>query len=366
MNLLFTISAGVFFTIFLFNWFLPYVTPKNVQFGIRVPRENESNPIFNKMRTRYHVRLAIGSLMIGGSLLILPLFIGEISLTLFSIIAEVPFVYLNYYVIFRELGSIKEKEKWYEGPTEKDSVFYSQDSITVNSVLSIFFLIPAISMIAVSSLVGVYIYASLPAMIPKLLSKESLIPKTFLSVFYLVAIATVLTVGIFVYGYAVSHTRQEIDSSRPAVTFLQQERFKTYYQDILYLHASLIGVMLFTASLIRWGIIKDTFGLAPLYAPILLGAGITIAGPMMMGQMGSRLFRNLPQIENSGASNLNDDRQWKGGILYYNKQDPSVLVGNRFGIGWTFNLANPKSWIILTAILIMVTVDLVLILKSLV
>jgi uncharacterized membrane protein len=29
------------------------------------------------------------------------------------------------------------------------------------------------------------------------------------------------------------------------------------------------------------------------------------------------------------------------GLLYLNRDDPAVMVGSRFGVGWTFNLGNP-------------------------
>jgi uncharacterized membrane protein len=44
------------------------------------------------------------------------------------------------------------------------------------------------------------------------------------------------------------------------------------------------------------------------------------------------------------------DRFWKGGLLYVNRDDPALMVGARLGVGWTFNLANPAAWLLLSAI----------------
>jgi len=38
---------------------------------------------------------------------------------------------------------------------------------------------------------------------------------------------------------------------------------------------------------------------------------------------------------------------WKGGILYYNPNDPVIFVGRRDGAGFTLNLGNPWSWAVL-------------------
>jgi uncharacterized membrane protein len=38
---------------------------------------------------------------------------------------------------------------------------------------------------------------------------------------------------------------------------------------------------------------------------------------------------------------------WKGGILYYNPNDPAIFVGRRDGAGFTLNMGNPWSWVVL-------------------
>ncbi len=40
-----------------------------------------------------------------------------------------------------------------------------------------------------------------------------------------------------------------------------------------------------------------------------------------------------------------DSRHWIGGLIYYNRDDPSPLVEKRVGIGWTFNFAQPIVWV---------------------
>ncbi|MEA0556262.1 DUF5808 domain-containing protein [Lysinibacillus irui] len=47
----------------------------------------------------------------------------------------------------------------------------------------------------------------------------------------------------------------------------------------------------------------------------------------------------------SQVMDVDEDRYWKGGLIYINRQDPSVFVEKRFGVGWTMNLANPRGYI---------------------
>jgi uncharacterized membrane protein len=41
------------------------------------------------------------------------------------------------------------------------------------------------------------------------------------------------------------------------------------------------------------------------------------------------------------------DRCWKGGLIYYNPDDPALWVEKRFGVGWTTNFGHPGAWFIL-------------------
>ena len=38
------------------------------------------------------------------------------------------------------------------------------------------------------------------------------------------------------------------------------------------------------------------------------------------------------------------------GLIYVNRDDAALILGARFGAGWTFNLANPGAWLLISAI----------------
>lgn len=48
-----------------------------------------------------------------------------------------------------------------------------------------------------------------------------------------------------------------------------------------------------------------------------------------------------------------EDRYWRGDVFYYNRDNPALLVPKRIGIGMTFNMARPLSWVILGAIVLL-------------
>lgn len=51
------------------------------------------------------------------------------------------------------------------------------------------------------------------------------------------------------------------------------------------------------------------------------------------------------------AAPVADDRYWKAGLIYVNRNDPSLVVPKRFGIGYTLNFGNRWAWVTLALLL---------------
>jgi uncharacterized membrane protein len=54
------------------------------------------------------------------------------------------------------------------------------------------------------------------------------------------------------------------------------------------------------------------------------------------------------------------DSKWHGGLIYYNRTDPAILVAKRFGYGWTLNFGHPLAWLLTGGILLLAVVPAVL------
>jgi uncharacterized membrane protein len=80
----------------------------------------------------------------------------------------------------------------------------------------------------------------------------------------------------------------------------------------------------------------------PILALLLLIFGLTSYG----------FRRSSPTGKAEPLGDRTPDECWKGGIIYYNPDDPALWVEKRFGIGWTVNLANPRAWMVLGGVLV--------------
>lgn len=74
-----------------------------------------------------------------------------------------------------------------------------------------------------------------------------------------------------------------------------------------------------------------------------------IAVSLAYGQSGSRLARRMSEAE---GMLIDDDAHWKCGVFYCNKDDASLFLPKRFGIGWTLNWARPAAWVVVISFLL--------------
>jgi uncharacterized membrane protein len=54
--------------------------------------------------------------------------------------------------------------------------------------------------------------------------------------------------------------------------------------------------------------------------------------------------------EDTGLTHRDDDKYWRGGLIYINAEDRTLLVPRRFGLGWTLNFGDPRAAILITGV----------------
>jgi hypothetical protein len=73
---------------------------------------------------------------------------------------------------------------------------------------------------------------------------------------------------------------------------------------------------------------------------------------------------NLKTKQEQQIINRDDDRHYKFGIIYYNKNDPSLFVEKRIGIGATLNLARPIAKVIMSIIVLSIIATFVILMLT--
>lgn len=70
-------------------------------------------------------------------------------------------------------------------------------------------------------------------------------------------------------------------------------------------------------------------------------AALRGTGSQSAGEGTSTADPDVPASSIARRESPDDDRFWKGGLIYLNRDDPSFLVPKRFGVGWTINAGHP-------------------------
>ncbi|MBV8819659.1 MAG: DUF1648 domain-containing protein [Acidobacteriaceae bacterium] len=87
--------------------------------------------------------------------------------------------------------------------------------------------------------------------------------------------------------------------------------------------------------------------------------------PGMVGLVVSISYAlHMPQRDGAYPWDGTPDSGWRWGLLYYNPQDASVIVRNRFGLGWALNFGHPYAKLWLGSTLLFTAIVLFVVLAS--
>jgi uncharacterized membrane protein len=218
----------------------------------------------------------------------------------------------------------------------------------------------ALVVLLAAGAIGVALYDSLPATIAVHWDASGqpnrYADKTFFSVFgpLLIALGVLaLIVGIAFVVRTVPWRRGSGDRPEVAerIGALQAELTQSLLGWIAFVVSAAIGVL----SVIGWqhdGSSEPSAWMGIVTVGLLVVIFVVIAAYAVRLVSGTRAARAAVPV-GGGASAAtqgssrdavdprDDDRHWKGGLIYVNSADPALFVPKRFGVGVTLNLGHP-------------------------
>lgn len=112
--------------------------------------------------------------------------------------------------------------------------------------------------------------------------------------------------------------------------------------------AAMIDVGMLGSSLLMWAGTVTPW--APLVVALPILAAVVVAVVVL-----ARSNRERDEGEKeTGLAHRDDDKFWRGGLFYINREDRALMVPRRFGLGWTLNLGNPLSAIFLAGLVALI------------
>lgn len=346
------LMAGTLLLLVLVQAFVPFFVKKTEVFGIYVPAEYTHQPTLVKMKKRY--ALLVSGIGLAAAVFYLFEFSGgaaagnAIALWGIGLQFGVLLFSMGLYLFFHlQVKAEKQRQQWTAGKKVKVIVDlqFRQD---LEMIAGIAFLLPAIVTCGLI-LYTLSTYGSLPDRIPVHWGPSGE-PDRFTdkNVFTSQSLLLVLLV-LQIMFYAINRSLKE-SGAKIRATGIKRSRERELasrkYGSWLLFIAALSSTLLLgnlQLSMIHPEMAGSLWTLSFILGFLIVVLGAAAVYTFKIAKSGSDV-EELPAEQ--GVMDADDDRFWKAGIVYFNREDPSVMVEKRFGVGWTVNFGNPKSWLV--------------------
>ena len=335
---------------------MPKLTRKDIVFSIRVPIEVLDDPRIKKIIDSYRKNLIIAtvpialfiSFMVNGDTRPGIYIIGVFSVIGLSIV---------YFLKSRkQIKELKEEEQWTF--KKRQVTIVETKKSEESSIFTIFAFIISGLIVLGNGIYAKVNYSQFPSEIPYHWNIQGIgtqsIPKSEFSVFLVPGMQLFIFIIMFVAYKSIDLTKVQLDVEDPNESKVRNNIFKKRWTaaviSIMFLLLSLFSLYNFdTGGTINISPEAYTFINIVFLVLIFIIAGITA---ITTGQGGSRLKNET--IETVKEMNRDDDQFWKFGMIYYNKNDPSIFIEKRFGVGFTMNFANPIAIVLLVGLFVLI------------
>lgn len=364
ISLLFFIFLNI--SIGLLMGITPYINRRDIPFGVSIPVTDKTKEVVNAQKKSYlFINLGI-AIIINIGIFLYGQFKPNISeeklvyLCIVSLFIMLGISLVSYVLKHNELKKYKQTLSLEMKQTKKivvDLSFRDEKLIFPTSYLVGINL----AFVLVTVLLTVFNYQNIP---DKLVTQwdfnmnpTTITEKTWGSVMMIPAMQVFITIVMAISNQAYLSAKQQIDGKNPTASSTKSKKFRRQ-SSLLNLVISILTQLLFVSIqlvTVFESISPKVVMILSLVFTILI-IGLVLWFSLYYGQSGDRLKTIEINEEEAPKGNIvtgDDDENWKLGMFYFNKQDPSFWVEKRMGVGMTFNLAKWQSWAFLIGVIVL-------------
>lgn len=346
----------IYFLVLILQLFLPVLGRKEVLFGVRIPEAAQRSNSAKGIRKIYYILIICFSLPI-------TLFLAYVSFknTAFIALSILCFTFISY-IIFFYCHNLAAKYKMTIKSSNKEvttiDLAFSKTRASKALISPWWFLIP-FAIIIVNLIISYAYYPSIPNTIVKHYNASGIadifVKKSPKVIFNMPLVMLILTVIMFVSYKVIGWSKQQLSSNNPEESLKKNKRFRHMWSLFFLIMSIFLNLLMTFINFLTLGLIKINHTgivLVPMIISIVIIL-LTILLSFYTGQGGSRIKVKEPS-KTLPSSERNDDKFWKLGLFYFNKEDPSIFIEKRFGVGWTVNFGRPFTLIIILLIFILI------------
>ena len=369
MNLIIFMFSTMVLFVGLILTVTPWLMPKTECFSVTVPRgARNEEPLRGLMRAYMRWMVTITALCVLAWLAI-PALVnidpatrsGEAALTLLLLVTTFVPIIASFALMLRyraRVKAIKQERGWAAEHATAAAFVGTEDFPKPLSLAWNLLYLPLIGGLTLFTLSH---YDAFPSQIPMNVdlagNVTSSAPKTPLTVLFPTLLVAFMGAIFTIVHWGTIHSKKPIDPAAPASSALAYATFARVQSIFMVVGGLLISGL--TAGIIlasSLGAISMAYGAIIVTVGTLAFVALITIVSLVMGQSGARLFADTA----SAGMIRDDDEHWLLGIIYCNREDPSIFVPKRFGIGWTSNIARWEAWALVGVIVALVALLLVL------
>lgn len=337
--------------------FTPYLMPRNECFATTVPASAQRDPRLVGLKKRYATAMvgltvvATAAAIAAGAFIVQGTADAEGGTLGVGIALETAAVFVPMVASFalmlrsrRKVIAIKKEEGWDAVHRQAVAVVAEEDA---PKAIPLAWNLLHIPLILGTIALGLALYPQMPDMLPMHADFSGNVdrwePKTLGSAIGFPVVFELFMAACFVFcHWMILRSKRPSNPGSPATSAVAYGLFARA-QSIFLLATGLllsggIGVLFLLSAAGFVELAQVAVIIIVLCVPVVVGS---IALSLVYGQAGSRVFRRMQE---DGDLLADDDAHWKLGVFYVNPDDASVFLPERFGFGWTMNLARPAAW----------------------
>lgn len=332
----------------------PFLMRRGEVFAVTVPDTAAHDPYLRRLKRRYALLMATLTAVLT-AVGAFGAFTGDAGLALAVLCVGMLLLCIGSYglmLYFRsKVRSYKKEQGWQASARESVAVV---GDAPVPRAVSLKWNLLYLPVIAVTLAIGAVGYAQMPDLIPQHMNFQGEVTE-YMEKTPFTILAPALIVAFVAACMAFAHwtilrSKRPSNPSAPATSALAYGMFARAQSILLVaggLALSVLGPVMELSFIGVTGLEQAGVFVVALALVIVVGS---IVVSLVYGQGGSRVFSRMAASERLLAD---DDEHWKLGVFYYNPDDASLFLPERFGIGWTMNWARPAVWAIMLAGLVL-------------
>ena len=372
--LLFVINLFLVGIVTVFISILPVITRKSLLFGVRVPEAAGQSPEALQLKRGYVVAMLVGGAAMAAMLVAQYLALPDYTLlaTLYFFLPLLALQYGLFIPRWKAARTLKAEKGWVipaSATAETRSAVERQKLLAFPKV----WYVVCLGLVLAMSVLSLMRYPALPEQIATRFDMQmqpsAWIDKTLLSVLMMPLTALGLVLVMAGSNITVYRMKLQVDAENPALSYAQHRRYRRMMSHGLGVVTVAITLfMMFTQLMILELLVLKSGGLM---IGFTIGLVVICCVPFLYimlkaGQGGNKLrippeemaeHPGQPQAPVRAAHpERGDDGHWKLGLFYYNKNDPAILVEDRFGTNGGLNFARPAAQVAAVVLAVVVVV----------